>query len=178
MDNQNFDAIVIGSGLGGLTAGALYAQQGKRVLVVERHDKQHALGPRRISIRLGDEQPRVGHVDGARGPHVDAEEARVHVANRRLELLAGEEVPEASIEPRGRGVRAKRRCVGVERVQGLLEGVGDGRNAGQLLGRQFLGVAPRDGGVQGLEGLLCRDERCLWARTTGSSVSRKMSAVS
>ena len=39
MDNQNFDAIVIGSGLGGLTAGALYAQQGKRVLVVERHDK-------------------------------------------------------------------------------------------------------------------------------------------
>jgi len=39
MDNQHYDAIVIGSGLGGLTAGALHAQQGKRVLVIERHDK-------------------------------------------------------------------------------------------------------------------------------------------
>lgn len=34
---STYDAIVIGSGLGGLTAGALYAQQGKRVLVLERH---------------------------------------------------------------------------------------------------------------------------------------------
>ncbi|AUM14275.1 phytoene desaturase family protein [Ketobacter alkanivorans] len=39
MENQHYDAIVIGSGLGGLTAGALWAQQGKRVLVIERHDK-------------------------------------------------------------------------------------------------------------------------------------------
>lgn len=33
-----FDAIVIGSGLGGLTAGALYARAGHRVLVLERND--------------------------------------------------------------------------------------------------------------------------------------------
>ena len=33
----NYDAIVIGSGLGGLTAGALFAKRGKRVLVLERH---------------------------------------------------------------------------------------------------------------------------------------------
>jgi len=39
LSENNFDAIVIGSGLGGLTAAALYAKQGKRVLVLERHDK-------------------------------------------------------------------------------------------------------------------------------------------
>src|SRR5512145_2595857 len=31
-----YDAIVIGSGLGGLTAAAVWARQGKRVLVLER----------------------------------------------------------------------------------------------------------------------------------------------
>lgn len=36
MDNR-FDAIVIGSGLGGLTAGALYARTGARVLLLERN---------------------------------------------------------------------------------------------------------------------------------------------
>ncbi|MEW7987342.1 MAG: NAD(P)/FAD-dependent oxidoreductase [Candidatus Thiodiazotropha endolucinida] len=39
MNNDHYDAIVVGSGLGGLTAGALYARRGKRVLVLERHDK-------------------------------------------------------------------------------------------------------------------------------------------
>ena len=33
-----FDAIVVGSGLGGLTAGALYARAGRKVLVLERND--------------------------------------------------------------------------------------------------------------------------------------------
>ncbi|MBU1429580.1 NAD(P)/FAD-dependent oxidoreductase [Myxococcota bacterium] len=36
-DAERFDAIVIGSGLGGLTAGALAAKAGRRVLVLERH---------------------------------------------------------------------------------------------------------------------------------------------
>ena len=36
--SQHFDAIVIGSGLGGLTAAALYARAGHRVLVLERNN--------------------------------------------------------------------------------------------------------------------------------------------
>ncbi|XP_062382106.1 inactive all-trans-retinol 13,14-reductase-like [Sardina pilchardus] len=35
---ENLDAIIIGSGLGGLTTGACMAKQGKRVLVLEQHD--------------------------------------------------------------------------------------------------------------------------------------------
>ena len=35
---RHLDAIVVGSGLGGLTAGALYARTGRRVLVLERND--------------------------------------------------------------------------------------------------------------------------------------------
>jgi phytoene desaturase len=36
---HTWDAIVIGSGLGGLTSGACLAKHGKRVLVIEQHDK-------------------------------------------------------------------------------------------------------------------------------------------
>ena len=36
---NDYDAIVIGSGLGGLTAGALYARAGHRVLVLEQNDR-------------------------------------------------------------------------------------------------------------------------------------------
>ena len=39
--NEQFDAIVIGSGLGGLTAGALFSKAGYRVLVLE---KNHSFG--------------------------------------------------------------------------------------------------------------------------------------
>ncbi|MBF0272705.1 MAG: NAD(P)/FAD-dependent oxidoreductase [Magnetococcales bacterium] len=38
-ESPPFDAIIIGSGLGGLVAGALLAQGGKRVQLLERHDK-------------------------------------------------------------------------------------------------------------------------------------------
>ena len=35
-DRRPWDAIVVGSGLGGLAAGAAFARKGKRVLVLER----------------------------------------------------------------------------------------------------------------------------------------------
>ena len=34
-----YDVVVVGSGIGGLTTGALLARLGKSVLVVERHDR-------------------------------------------------------------------------------------------------------------------------------------------
>jgi len=37
--SEAFDAIVIGSGLGGLTAGALLAKEGRKVLVLERNEE-------------------------------------------------------------------------------------------------------------------------------------------
>ncbi|XP_047673163.1 inactive all-trans-retinol 13,14-reductase-like [Tachysurus fulvidraco] len=36
---ENLDAIVIGSGIGGMTAAATLAKLGKRVLVLEQHDQ-------------------------------------------------------------------------------------------------------------------------------------------
>ena len=36
---EQYDVVVIGSGVGGLTAGALLAKAGRKVLIVERHDK-------------------------------------------------------------------------------------------------------------------------------------------
>ena len=37
--HDRYDAIVVGSGLGGLTAASLLARSGRRVLVAERHDR-------------------------------------------------------------------------------------------------------------------------------------------
>ena len=37
MKEEQYDIIIIGAGLGGLTAGATLAKEGKRVLVLEQH---------------------------------------------------------------------------------------------------------------------------------------------
>ena len=37
--NEQWDAIVIGSGIGGLTAASILAKTGKKVLVLEQHDQ-------------------------------------------------------------------------------------------------------------------------------------------
>ncbi len=39
LEDMNYDVIVIGGGLGGLTAGAKLAKEGKRVLLLEQHDR-------------------------------------------------------------------------------------------------------------------------------------------
>lgn len=38
-DHMSYDVIIIGAGLGGLTAGAKLVKEGKRVLVLEQHDR-------------------------------------------------------------------------------------------------------------------------------------------
>ena len=36
---SHLDAIIIGSGIGGMTTGAIMAKAGRRVLVLEQHDQ-------------------------------------------------------------------------------------------------------------------------------------------
>src|SRR5687767_8338085 len=40
---EAYDAVVIGAGMGGLSAGCMLAKAGKKVLVVERHDRPGGL---------------------------------------------------------------------------------------------------------------------------------------
>lgn len=39
VDQAKYDVIIIGAGMGGLSAGAFLAREGKRVLILEKHDK-------------------------------------------------------------------------------------------------------------------------------------------
>jgi phytoene dehydrogenase-like protein len=48
---QTFDAIVVGAGLGGLTAAALLARQGRKVMVIER---SHSIGGAASTYKSGD----------------------------------------------------------------------------------------------------------------------------
>ena len=48
---KKYDAIVVGSGIGGMAAGVLMAHQGKKVLMVEKHD---CLGGRVSAYKKGE----------------------------------------------------------------------------------------------------------------------------
>jgi len=54
---MNYDIIIIGAGLGGLTAGAKLAKEGKKVLVIEQHDRP---GGCATTFRRGDFTLEVG----------------------------------------------------------------------------------------------------------------------
>ena len=46
-----YDVVVIGAGLGGLTAGAILAREGRKVLVIER---SNSVGGAASSYKVGD----------------------------------------------------------------------------------------------------------------------------
>jgi len=49
---QNFDAVVIGSGLGGLVAGAMLTRSGKRVIICESHTIAGGADPLELSVPI------------------------------------------------------------------------------------------------------------------------------
>ena len=57
MPETSFDAIVIGSGLGGLTAAALLAKAGRKVCVIERN---HSVGGAASAFKKGALDDRAG----------------------------------------------------------------------------------------------------------------------
>ena len=65
-----YDAIVVGSGIGGLTTAALLARAGRSVLVVERHDRPggYAHAFRRGRFHIDSAVHMVGGCDPERGP--------------------------------------------------------------------------------------------------------------
>jgi all-trans-retinol 13,14-reductase len=56
-EEMKYDVIIIGAGLGGLTAGAKLAKEGKKVLLVEQHDRP---GGCATTFRRGDFTLEVG----------------------------------------------------------------------------------------------------------------------
>lgn len=50
-NNNKFDVIIVGAGMGGLSAGAFLAKEGKSVLILEKHDKP---GGYVTSFKMGD----------------------------------------------------------------------------------------------------------------------------
>lgn len=50
MPTTDYDAIIIGSGAGGLTAAVALAQAGKKVLALEQHDRPGGIPVGRMSV--------------------------------------------------------------------------------------------------------------------------------
>ncbi len=70
---EHFDAIVIGSGLGGLTAGALFSRAGYRVLLLERNDHFGGAATTYHRGRMTIEASLHETTDPRRGPDLEGE---------------------------------------------------------------------------------------------------------
>ena len=91
MANTRFDAVVIGSGLGGLTAAALLAKAGRKVCVLERN---HSIGGAASAFKIGTLtiEPSLHHTADPRDP-----DEPKHAILRELGLL--DEIQWTAIAP-------------------------------------------------------------------------------
>ncbi|MDH7445629.1 phytoene desaturase family protein [Aquimarina sp. 2201CG14-23] len=81
---ENYDAIIIGSGMGSLTVGAILAKEGKKVLILERH--YTAGGFTHIFKRKGYEwDVGIHYIGGVQQPNSPIKRLFDYVSNNKLE---------------------------------------------------------------------------------------------